>query len=824
MKQIANLIISATCIVGLLSCQTDNTTTFIEESSTFLSVSLENTRIYLGEKDGKDYPTFWSEGDRIVVNGHASESAVINDTNKSSAVFEVKSDLSLPYSVTYPYSSALTYSSPKVVFPAEQEYVEETFAPNSVPMCGYVENEGDKIELKHLAGLLRFPVKASSDGIVLDRIVITSTDGIKLSGEFSVDCISATLSASESASNSITYTLPDNFVLSTSEESVFYISVPAIETGRCQVEFIEEGSEKKMTRYWDNKDIKAGIVREFKDITYNRNTVGELEAMTPEKDNFSIFYPTISGYVKDTNGNPIAGVAVSDGFQVVATDSKGYYSMDNITSDTWYIYISLPAEYEVPINDFGQPCFYKPYPSHTNQYDFTLTPLAGGKEKKFALFTIGDPQVRNTTQLARFNSEAVPGLYKHSQEVKSSGLPCYGITLGDIIANSDGVNTEHLRDDMRNGFHIDKAGLPVFQVYGNHDNTYYGSGTVINPDLRSSTIELKAQRGHEEFFGPANYSFNRGDVHIISMRNIVYHHNDTSGSYSEGFLEEQYKWLQQDLALVPKDKMVILCVHAPLIGDADHYAHEVKALLNEFDDAHIVSGHTHYSRNYEYVIEEPDTPYPHLYEHNVGALCGVWWRGNIAGDGAPCGYNVFVCDGNKFTESYFMGYNAGMDSKNTQMRLYRGNAVTGRARTDSDTYAGTGYYAFNFGEDVLIANIFNVDSKWVVKVFEDGNYTGNMEPVKIYRPSAGTMIGDYTWESPRRLPDGVVASVDMYTAGFYYNYYSGRNAWSICYHMYQYKLTKSDVKEIRVEATDRYNNTFTETKITEGTDYSLIAK
>ena len=86
-------------------------------------------------------------------------------------------------------------------------------------------------------------------------------------------------------------------------------------------------------------------------------------------------------------------------------------------------------------------CFYKPYPSNSPQYDFTLTPLAGGKEKKFALFAIGDPQVRNTTQFNRFNTEAVPAIKVHSQDVKASGINCYGMTLGDIIANSDGTQS-----------------------------------------------------------------------------------------------------------------------------------------------------------------------------------------------------------------------------------------------------------------------------------------------------------------------------------------------------------------------------------------------
>ena len=70
---------------------------------------------------------------------------------------------------------------------------------------------------------------------------------------------------------------------------------------------------------------------------------------------------------------------------------------------------------------------------------------------------------------------------------------------------------------------------------------------------------------------------------------------------------------------------------------------------------------------------------------------------------------------------------------------------------------------------------------------------------------------------------GVDICVDMYTAGLYYNDSSGRSAWSECDHLYKYKLNNKDA-DIRVEATDGYGNTFVETEITEGTDYSLVAR
>ena len=179
--------------------------------------------------------------------------------------------------------------------------------------------------------------------------------------------------------------------------------------------------------------------------------------------------------------------------------------------------------------------------------------MEGGKEKKFALFTFADPQVSKASALSRLNTEAIPEIYAHGQELAAKGINCYGITLGDIISNSDTNNTGGMRDDMRDAFSITKTGMPVFQVMGNHDNTFCNTNLTLFTVERNSHFQLKAQREHEDMFGPVNYSFNRGDVHIIGMRDIVYPSATSGSGYSTGFLPSQYEWLKQDLALVPKD-------------------------------------------------------------------------------------------------------------------------------------------------------------------------------------------------------------------------------------------------------------------------------
>ena len=786
--------------------------------STTLSVSLPDTRTSLGEKVGDTYPLYWSENDKIVVNGIASENISISAENRSSATFTMASAVNYPYLLTYPYTSTSTANTPKVVLPAAQSYVEGTFATSCAPMCGYAGSATEGITVKHLAGVLRLPIKAKSEGINLKKVVITTVSEGYLAGEFAVDCKAGTMSPSANISNKITYTLPDGFTLSTTTEKPLYIVVPTGDLGNCRVEFIEASGEK-MTYEWSGNSVKAGVVREFKTITYQRGMMAGLEPLESEEDTLIIEYPTVYGYVKDSAGNPISGVAVSDGYSVVATDSKGYYSID-VSRDTWYIFISIPSEYEVPINSLGQPCFFKKYPSNTPQYDFTLTRLPNGKENKFALFTFGDPQVSSNSKLTRFKNEAVPGIRAHATEI-SKTIPCYGITLGDIISNSNSSNTGAYRDDMRDGFAKSSVGLPVFQVMGNHDNTHYSSSKPIFADDRSSTFEIKAQREFEDMYGPVNYSFNRGDFHIIGMRDIVYTTNTSSGSYVLGFLDSQWEWLKQDLALVPKDKAVVLCVHIPFYNNNSHHTQEVLALLNTYKEAHIMSGHTHIIQTYEHKAR--GTGWNNVYEHNVGAVCGCWWSSKMCSDGAPNGFGVFIGEGNTFSDWYYIGYNNGMNTRNHQMRLYRGNAVTGGAASGTDTYGTKGYYAFGFGDEYLLANVYFADTKWTIKVYEDGVYSGNMTLInKISRPKISAMSGDGTLASPR-TPKTETSS-DMYFTGLRLGIQgtseTGTGNGATCTHLYKYKL-KNKNATIKVEAIDGFGNVYTETKITTGTDYSI---
>lgn len=794
----------------LTGCQREE----IVRGSSELTISLPATRTSLGEKVGVTYPVYWSEGDKISANGVESSEAIIDENNPSRAQFSFPSVVNYPLNILYPSGS-------KVTFAAEQSYAEGTFAEGSAPMCGYVASADEAITMRHLAGVLRFAVRADK-GVMLDKIVITSSNAI--AGEFDVDCKSGTLTQTADVGNVVTYDLPDNFALSTSE-SIFNIALPAVATGACQVEFVEASGEK-MVMAWGGATLKAGVVREFKSVTYRSGTTISLPPLGEESDELDVNV-VVCGYVRDNSGRGIEGVAVSDGFSVVESGANGYYSMI-VSPDAWYIFISLPSEYEVPINEYGQPCFYQRYSPEKRDYDFTLKPLAGGKESKFALFVLTDLHISTSYRQTRFEREALPSILKHASEVKQS-IPCYGVALGDLIDNSNSKNTSSERLNVRALLANNRFGFPLFNTMGNHDNTYYDGSNPVQSDATSSTFNLKAQRDYEDVFGPVNYSFNRGDAHIVVMRNIIYSTNTTSNNYEVGFTDAQWEWLKQDLALVPKDKMVVLGTHIKMHNESKNHIAEATALLGEYKEAHIFTGHSHIQRNYP-----TSGSTKKVFEHNLGAICGASWFCKMGEDGTPNGYNVFIGEGATFSDWYRMAYNKRLDSRSQQMRLYRGDAVTGAAMpsapgTTDNPDGVKGFYKFNFAENVLLANVYNADSKWTIKVYEDGVYSGDMTLLPSSNYSMSTLIGDGTAQNPFRFAADVATGQDLYTAGLligiqsrYKNGAPLGNCWSNNYHMYKYELKNKDAA-IKVVAVDRFGNEYTETEITAGTDYTLTS-
>ena len=288
MKKLLLLTTILSVLFAVTSCsQVESEDVCKVEDQTSLTIGLPTTRTSLGEKEGDNYPTYWSENDVIVANGTTSTSLTLG-ADKTSAIFAfANSILTPPYHITYPYSkgSLCAENRPTVVFNAEQNYVERTFGVGDAPMCGYHEG-GDRTTLKHLAGILRFAIKGSA---TLAKIEILANEEVALAGEFDVNCQTGTISAIEGkTTNKITYIV--NETLSNEESKAFYVAIPHGNLGQCKVVLTDDNG-CTMTLQLNATNIKAGIVREFKEFTYKAGISITLEGFESEEDELIVDYP-----------------------------------------------------------------------------------------------------------------------------------------------------------------------------------------------------------------------------------------------------------------------------------------------------------------------------------------------------------------------------------------------------------------------------------------------------------------------------------------------------------------------------------------------------
>lgn len=302
------------------------------------------------------------------------------------------------------------------------------------------------------------------------------------------------------------------------------------------------------------------------------------------------------------------------------------------------------------------------------------------------------------------------------------------------------------------------AGIPVFALPGNHDKYKVDDATPRDASYFRYTM------------GPVDYSFNRGDVHVVCMDDVIY----TSGTeYTNGFTDAQLAWLRADLSFVPKQKMVILCYHIPLRSGTARNMAAVKALLSEYAEAHLMAAHTHYNENF--INTDADGG---LYEHIHGAPCGVFWHSALNGDGTPNGYAVYDVEGAAITD---WRYKSSLHDESFQIRLHRGG----------DTHSG---FTYPYTPKTVIANVWNADPEWRVTLCENGVETKAM-----------TLVTTYT---------------DAWSVGYHVGVLGrGDNYKSPCKHMYV--AEPNDVRAaLKVVAVDRWGNRYEQSEFTAPDDFT----
>ena len=283
MKTSAKLFMAVTALVAF-SCTTDVTedlgVQLNDAGQTEITLSLSESRTQLGEKADGVYPLYWSEGDKIAVNGVTSNEVAAESVGTSSATFVVNGALTHPYNIIIPAPAegvtAVAEGCYPVVFPATQSYVAGNVDGKAVVMYGYAE-EGSAPALNHLTGVLRFAVKGE---VTLATLSVVATNGT-LAGTYDVNCATGALTAQEgTTSNTVSMSFGDGLTLG-AEATPIYVAVPAGQYGEISATLTATNGEQMVVKFnTAEKPIVAGKVREFSEFAF--------AAMEVESDIFEI--------------------------------------------------------------------------------------------------------------------------------------------------------------------------------------------------------------------------------------------------------------------------------------------------------------------------------------------------------------------------------------------------------------------------------------------------------------------------------------------------------------------------------------------------------
>ena len=433
--------------------------------------------------------------------------------------------------------------------------------------------------------------------------------------------------------------------------------------------------------------------------------------------------PPVSGVIRDQSGNPISGVVVSDGYSVVKTDSTGKYELPR-NDKAKFVFYTTPATYEVALSSDGYPLFYKTLADNTN-FDFTLGKSIT-KHSEWHLYVMADPQTNQTGKycipyfqnyMATDIKSMVDREGYNSAENWNNNRLAYGMVLGDVIWNSA---IESYMGKMKSAMAPENTRVSWFTVPGNHD--WYSSDSDKNPNLDC----------YHKIFGPSIYSFDRGDVHIVGMNNVLTGAGKSIEEYDQGFTADEYNWLRKDLEMVPKDKCVVLCVHIPFFdGEAgvrhNKYYSQTLSLLRQFANAYILSGHCHYARHWFH------SNYNYIHEINHAAACGQFWNLKVCADGTPAGYYIYTFNGNDCSNYFFKAAGTASSSEGSNaMRLYLGN----------DSYDPNMVCGYGKDNKVVYVNLYNgytsssntadsspLNKNWTVELYYKGSKVSNMTHV-----------------------------------------------------------------------------------------------
>lgn len=305
-----------------------------------------------------------------------------------------------------------------------------------------------------------------------------------------------------------------------------------------------------------NEAAKKGGVKLLRNLLAYSSLVQEGRAPAIQKTETSGFKHPIEGVVyRDANGNGerdagepgIAGIAVSDGDDVVLTNEQGAYRLANSAKAAAFVFVHQTGDYR----QNGQE-FFKRLSNQLGadaRYDLALQPVAAAASGPVKFVQLTDSHVRGVSD-RNYMIQATSEIYAMTPP------PDFVVATGDLV---DWGVDEHFQNYVAG---MQKPTVPYFNVFGNHE------------------IYMGPLERYHQYIGPDYYSFERGGVLFLSLNCV------TPG-------ERQTGWLKKTLALRAKGRPVVVFQHfPPTVAEMERFASlNVKS---------VFSGHWHSEKEHEH--------------------------------------------------------------------------------------------------------------------------------------------------------------------------------------------------------------------------------
>ena len=368
----------------------------------------------------------------------------------------------------------------------------------------------------------------------------------------------------------------------------------------------------------------------------------------------------------------IAGVPVSNGTDVVLTGAGGRYEIP-INAHDDIIFVCKPHNWRTvmdPQHLWRGYYIHKPEGSPDDEYvykgvkptgplpsdiDFPL--FRTEEPDRFRALFVGDPQPYNILEMDWYAKDVFAEIIEYVEHINTEHATdapvLFGVSMGDLVG--DDLDLFGPLNNVQA-----EAGIPWYNVYGNHDMNF------MSPN------DADADETYEATYGPTDYAFQFGPVHFIVLDDVVWQGftrrrddgRPDGGNYRGGLSESQIAFVRNYLTYVPSEQLVVLLFHIPIEGGGVHRIPEQAALFDALathPNTISLSGHTHFQRHWHFTSAQGMAEGAEHFHLNGATASGSWYRGATDEEGiphttmrcgAPNGYNIILFDGNTFVPTF----------------------------------------------------------------------------------------------------------------------------------------------------------------------------